>query len=89
MPAQNDKTHDSVINLLAARASADPSLKQLMRTVASGSASKEQLATFQRHIDELTEMRAHQEQTTQRYAVVGFEEPGEEREGASKGGGVE
>src|SRR5262249_5039056 len=43
-----------VIQLLAAKASTDPALKALMRVVASGQASTEQLKAFQNHIDILT-----------------------------------
>ena len=44
---------DPVIQMLAARAATDHSLKSLMKIVAQGSASPDQLAVFQRHIDEL------------------------------------
>lgn len=52
-PASNTAT-DPVIHMLAQRASADNGLKQVMKIVASGQASQEQLEYFQRHIDELT-----------------------------------
>ena len=45
---------DPVIQLLATKASTDPSLKALMRTVAGGNATQEELKIFQQHIDELT-----------------------------------
>lgn len=45
---------DPVIQMLAQRASENPGLKALMKIVASGQANKDQLAEFQRHIDELT-----------------------------------
>ncbi|GAM89402.1 hypothetical protein ANO11243_074400 [Dothideomycetidae sp. 11243] len=44
---------DPVIQLLASRASTDRNLKELMKIVATGTASAEQLRTFQQHIDEL------------------------------------
>lgn len=51
---QDKKTNpDPVISKLAARASSDPELKLLMKEVATGSATPEQLKIFQRHIDEL------------------------------------
>ena len=45
---------DPVIQLLATKASTDPGLKALMRTVAGGNATQEELKIFQQHIDELT-----------------------------------
>lgn len=54
-PGQQKKASaDPVIGLLAARAGSDPELKALMREVATGKASQDQLKIFQRHIDELT-----------------------------------
>ncbi|KAG8533061.1 uncharacterized protein KY384_001844 [Bacidia gigantensis] len=44
---------DPVIQMLATRAASDPRLKSLMKIVAAGNASPEQLAEFQSHIDEL------------------------------------
>jgi hypothetical protein len=44
---------DPVISMLATRASSDPELKALMKEVATGKATPEQLKVFQRHIDEL------------------------------------
>lgn len=44
---------DPVIQMLASRASSDPTLKGLMRTVAQGNASPEDLHLFQSHINEL------------------------------------
>jgi hypothetical protein len=49
----NGKKPDPVITKLAARASSDPELKALMREVATGLASQDQLKIFQKHIDEL------------------------------------
>lgn len=40
--------------MLASRASSDPELKALMKEVATGGATQEQLKIFQKHIDELT-----------------------------------
>lgn len=47
---------DPVIHMLAARAGTDPELKAVMKIVAAGQASKEQLEFFQTHINELTEI---------------------------------
>ncbi|KAK3675379.1 hypothetical protein LTR78_004889 [Recurvomyces mirabilis] len=44
---------DPVITKLAARASSDPELKTLMKEVATGNATQDQLKVFQKHIDEL------------------------------------
>ena len=44
---------DPVIQMLAARAATNHELKSLMKLVAQGSASREQLEIFQSHIDEL------------------------------------
>ncbi|KAI7222395.1 hypothetical protein KC333_g1154 [Hortaea werneckii] len=44
---------DPVIGRLAARASSNPELKVLMKEVAAGNASAQQLGVFQKHIDEL------------------------------------
>ena len=55
-PAQTPDTVSStnpVIQMLAQRASIDPNLKALMKIVANGTASPDELKTFQRHIDEL------------------------------------
>lgn len=53
-PSQGGKSGaDPVISKLAARASSDPELKVLMKGVATGNATPEQLKVFQRHIDEL------------------------------------
>jgi len=53
-PIHDSSTNtDPVIQMLAARAATDHSLKSLMKIVAQGSASPDQLAMFQRHIDEL------------------------------------
>lgn len=54
-PAPQDKkaSPDPVISMLATRASSDPELKALMKEVATGKATQEQLKVFQKHIDEL------------------------------------
>lgn len=54
-PAVQDKkaSPDPVISMLATRASSDPELKALMKEVATGKATPEQLKVFQKHIDEL------------------------------------
>ncbi|MCJ1243809.1 hypothetical protein MMC30_001006, partial [Trapelia coarctata] len=53
-PSHDSSTNtDPVIQMLAARAATDHGLKSLMKIVAQGSASPDQLAIFQRHIDEL------------------------------------
>ncbi|KAF2224565.1 hypothetical protein BDZ85DRAFT_261189 [Elsinoe ampelina] len=51
---------DPVIQLLASRAATDSNLKELMKIVATGSATPEQLKTFQGHIDELNAIVAAQ-----------------------------
>lgn len=51
---QQEKKADPVISMLASRASNDPELKALMKEVATGNATQDQLKIFQRHIDELT-----------------------------------
>ncbi|EOA81336.1 uncharacterized protein SETTUDRAFT_122975 [Exserohilum turcica Et28A] len=53
---------DPVIHMLAARAGTDPELKAVMKIVAAGSASKEQLEFFQSHINELTAILARQKE---------------------------
>lgn len=52
-----DKSKDPVIQMLAERASTDPDLKALMRIVANGQASPEELKRFQSHIDDLTRLQ--------------------------------
>ncbi|KAI9680391.1 MAG: hypothetical protein M1829_001277 [Trizodia sp. TS-e1964] len=57
VPPQNSSpktSPDPVILMLAARAATDNDLKSLMKTVAGGQASVEELKVFQCHIDELT-----------------------------------
>ncbi|KAJ6196865.1 hypothetical protein J3E72DRAFT_244439 [Bipolaris maydis] len=53
---------DPVIHMLAARAGTDPALKAVMKIVAAGEASKEQLEFFQTHINELTAILARQKE---------------------------
>jgi hypothetical protein len=55
-PAPASRTSDPVIQMLAERAATDQELKGLMRIVADGKASPEQLKQFQSHIDELTKV---------------------------------
>ena len=49
---------DPVISMLASRASSDLKLKALMKEVATGNATQDQLKIFQGHIDELTKLNA-------------------------------
>ncbi|KAK3719545.1 hypothetical protein LTR37_004403 [Vermiconidia calcicola] len=53
-PQEKKASPDPVISMLATRASSDPELKTLMKEVATGNATQEQLKVFQGHIDELT-----------------------------------
>ncbi|TAQ90822.1 hypothetical protein B7494_g853 [Chlorociboria aeruginascens] len=53
-PAAGSKSTDPVIQMLAERAATDTDLKSLMRIVANGEASPEELKRFQSHIDDLT-----------------------------------
>ncbi|KAF2486746.1 hypothetical protein BDY17DRAFT_292031 [Neohortaea acidophila] len=55
-PQEKKASPDPVISMLANRASSDPELKALMKEVATGNASQEQLKVFQSHIDELTKI---------------------------------
>ena len=57
-PAQQEKkaSPDPVISMLANRASSNPELKALMKEVATGNATPDQLKIFQGHIDELTKI---------------------------------
>ncbi|PMD31437.1 hypothetical protein L207DRAFT_536920 [Hyaloscypha variabilis F] len=56
-PAPAGKSTDPVIQMLAERAATDPDLKALMRIVANGEATPEELKKFQAHIDELTRIQ--------------------------------
>jgi hypothetical protein len=55
-PAPATKSTDPVIQALAERAATDSDLKALMRIVANGEASTDELKKFQSHIDELTRL---------------------------------
>ena len=55
--AGGSKSTDPVIQMLAERAATDPDLKGLMRIVANGEATQEELKKFQMHIDELTRLQ--------------------------------
>lgn len=59
-PTPVGKSTDPVIQMLADRAATDSSLKALMRIVANGEATAEELRRFQSHIDELTELTRSQ-----------------------------
>jgi hypothetical protein len=59
-PANRGAEPDPVIHMLAKRASTNPELTALMKTVAGGSANDQQLKIFQQHIDELTAELAKQ-----------------------------
>ncbi|KAL8801599.1 MAG: hypothetical protein Q9182_004329 [Xanthomendoza sp. 2 TL-2023] len=54
--SEGEKPTDPVIQMLATRAATDHNLKALMKIVASGHASQEQLRDFQNHIDELNNL---------------------------------
>jgi hypothetical protein len=59
-----EAAQESVIFRLAERARADPALKSLMKIVAVGEASREQLQTFEEHMEELrTEAEAERQLT--------------------------
>ena len=60
-PAPAAKSSDPVIQMLAERAATDPDLKALMRIVADGKATTDELKKFQAHIDELTEILRQRE----------------------------
>ncbi|KAF2271175.1 hypothetical protein CC78DRAFT_528089 [Lojkania enalia] len=53
---------DPVIHMLAQRAGVDPELKAVMKIVAEGKATKQQLEFFQGHINELTSILAKQKE---------------------------
>jgi hypothetical protein len=57
---------DPVIHMLAQRAGVDPELKAVMKIVAAGQASKDQLEFFQTHINELTAVLAKQKEDAAR-----------------------
>jgi hypothetical protein len=60
-PPPQKPTSDPVIQMLAARASTDIRLKELMKVVATSQASAEQLKEFQGHIDEFNAIVKRQE----------------------------
>ena len=63
-PASSSQAPDPVIHALAQRARDNAELKAVMKIVATGRASPQQLQYFQKHIDELTELvRRRQEQS--------------------------
>jgi hypothetical protein len=61
----SDKSKDPVIQMLAERASTDADLKALMRIVANGQATPDQLKRFQSHIDDLTRLQKSKEASAQ------------------------
>ncbi|KAL8932959.1 MAG: hypothetical protein Q9216_006593 [Gyalolechia sp. 2 TL-2023] len=63
--SENEKPTDPVIQMLATRAASDHNLKALMKVVASGHATHEQLREFQDHIDELNSLIKGRESVTQ------------------------
>ncbi|KAI4127116.1 MAG: hypothetical protein LQ338_003358 [Usnochroma carphineum] len=62
--SETEKPTDPVIQMLATRAAADHDLKALMKIVASGHASQDQLREFQSHIDELNSLIRGRESST-------------------------
>ncbi|KAL9093141.1 MAG: hypothetical protein Q9159_000500 [Coniocarpon cinnabarinum] len=65
-PLRPPANQDPVIQALARRAQESPTLKALMKIVAAGQANKEQLAEFQKHIDELSvQIRSQQANAAQ------------------------
>lgn len=60
-PPPQKPTSDPVIQMLAARASTDIRLKELMKVVATSQASPDQLKEFQGHIDEFNTIVKRQE----------------------------
>ncbi|KAI4179256.1 MAG: hypothetical protein L6R41_007948 [Letrouitia leprolyta] len=63
--AESEKPTDPVIQMLATRAASDHNLKALMKVVASGHATQEQLREFQDHIDELNSLIKSRESVIQ------------------------
>lgn len=62
---ESEKPTDPVIQMLATRAASDHNLKALMKVVASGHATHEQLREFQDHIDELNSLIKGRESVNQ------------------------
>lgn len=58
--SKSKPAQDPVIQMLAQRASTNAALKVLMKVVASGNATGDQLKIFQSHIDDLTAIVRHQ-----------------------------
>ncbi|GIZ40336.1 hypothetical protein CKM354_000368000 [Cercospora kikuchii] len=73
IPPQGPKP-DPVISMLATRASNDPQLKALMKEVATGNATQDQLKVFQKHIDELTAIITKQRQDEEDSTAKPFEQ---------------
>ena len=65
---------DPVISMLATRASSDPELKSLMKEVATGNATQDQLKVFQKHIDELTIIITKQKQDEEDSAAKAYQQ---------------
>lgn len=72
---QSGTKPDPVISMLATRASTDPELKSLMKEVATGHATQEQLKVFQKHIDELTAMVTRQKQDQDDSTAKAYQQP--------------
>lgn len=65
IPAPSKPAPDPVIHMLAERANTNFKLRDIMKIVARGDASKEQLEYFQSHINELTERLEAQKKAQQ------------------------
>lgn len=74
-PAPQSKTSDPVIQMLAERAATDEGLKSLMRIVADGKATGDELKRFQAHIDDLTKLLHARQAATQSIAPVSSHSP--------------
>ena len=68
-PATTTRSTDPVIQMLAERAATDPTLKALMRIVANGQATPDELKRFQKHIDELTFLQKARQQNADHAAA--------------------
>jgi hypothetical protein len=71
---QSGPKPDPVISMLATRASSDPELKSLMKEVATGNATQDQLKVFQKHIDELTIIITKQRQDEEDSAAKAYQQ---------------
>ena len=69
-PATTTRSTDPVIQMLAERAATDPTLKSLMRIVANGQATPDELKRFQKHIDELTFLQKARQQNAEHAAAL-------------------